>query len=493
MTPNPTLAPTLANAPVGAAGTRPGARRTVPPATVKWPWIRESLDPLRLSLFFIIMVSIGRIHHHVPLLSVIRPGLLGFAVVMLSAMLNPRELNTRVFQQTWAAKGTIVLLVVACLSAVFGISLGGSARFILDEYIRVALVSLVMFMAVGSLAHLKFLVGAYVASCAVWGLYGPTFGTRVAAGATLARMDGTPMFDPNDLGLIILVGLPLALWMFQTSGRLGRLAILATLGGIGYLLAIGGSRGALLGGVLVGGALVVTVKSISLGRKMVGLVLVATALVLAAPPGYWEQMSTMLNPETDYNLTDDLGRVAIAKRGVGYMLSYPVFGVGAGNFGRAEGTMHHRLGSSEQVAWIAPHNTFVQVGAEMGMPALIIWMTLLWAGTMGVWKLRRRIPRSWRKGTPEQVFAYQGTNFLPLAFIAFASTSFFLSFAYLQPFYLLLVFLAALQVHTRRMLREAAGPAPQHSRRGPVRRMPVPTPWATEPQTPDRAEGVHTS
>lgn len=447
------------------------------------------MDPVRLSLFFIILVGIGRIHHHVSPLAALRPGLLGFGTVMVMAVLNPRLLDLDVFRKAWYPRAVVGLFLAACLSAVFGISLGGSARFILDEYVRVFLVVMVMTMAFKTTAHLKFLVAAYVTSCGIWGLYGPTFGTRLAPGGTLARLQGTPMFDANDLGLVILVGFPLALWMFQTVGRVGRLSLLAVMAGIGYLLAVGGSRGAMVGAVLVGVALLLTVRGIPPGRKILAVVVVSATLVLAAPAGYWAQMGTILNPSGDYNLTATEGRVAIAKRGLGYMARYPVFGVGAGNFGRAEGTLSFRLGSSEAVRWIAPHNTLVQVGAEMGLVGLGIWLALLAGGTLGVWRLRRRLPRAWMRGNPEERFLYHGTNFLPLAFLAFASTSFFLSFAYLEPLYFLTAFLTGLHVHARRLLREQHGAAGM--RTGPrSRRMPHPSSWSP-PRWPTEAQVAH--
>jgi O-antigen ligase len=166
-------------------------------------------------------------------------------------------------------------------------------------------------------------------------------------------------------------------------------------------------------------------------------------------------MSTILDPSDDYNITGEEGRKAIALRGLSYMSAYPLFGVGMSNFGRAEAFIgradDQRAGIG--VRWLAPHNTYVQVGAEMGFFALMTWLTLLGAGTVGLVRLRNRLPRHWIRGTPRQQFLYTGTVFLPASFVAFAASSMFLSFAYLTPMYLLVGLMAALHVQISRERR----------------------------------------
>jgi len=195
---------------------------------------------------------------------------------------------------------------------------------------------------------------------------------------------------------------------------------------------------------------------IALSKRMAGIAALLVALATAAPEGYWNQMGTTFNPETNYNFNTDYGRLNIAKRGIGYMLRYPVFGVGMANFGRAEGTISElsaqRARAGLSVPWIAPHNTFVQVGAEMGIPALLLWLGMLWAGTVGLLRLRKRIPKAWERQSGERRFLRDATLFLPISFLGFATTSFFLSHAYTPPFYILLAITAGVVALTRKEL-----------------------------------------
>lgn len=87
--------------------------------------------------------------------------------------------------------------------------------------------------------------------------------------------------------------------------------------------------------------------------------------------------------------------------------------------------------------------------------------------------LRRRLPQGWAHGDPEQRFLSGATLYLPISFVGFATTAFFVSFTYQDPIYILAAFVAGLHVARRsRLQREAwvaAGrpvQAPEPARRG---------------------------
>ncbi len=65
------------------------------------------------------------------------------------------------------------------------------------------------------------------------------------------------------------------------------------------------------------------------------------------------------------------------------MVGHPITGVGIGAFPVAEGTIS-RLAKvqdyGEGLKWSAAHNSFVQVGAELGFPGLLVFLALLFAG-----------------------------------------------------------------------------------------------------------------
>src|SRR5690606_7342612 len=81
---------------------------------------------------------------------------------------------------------------------------------------------------------------------------------------------------------------------------------------------------------------------------------------------------TILNPSEDYNWSgnSESGRMEGWKRGIGYMLRRPLTGVGARAFPVAEGQLSP-LAERQQygmgVKWSAAHNSFVAIGAELGV------------------------------------------------------------------------------------------------------------------------------
>jgi O-antigen ligase len=151
--------------------------------------------------------------------------------------------------------------------------------------------------------------------------------------------------------------------------------------------------------------------------------------------------------DTDYNQTDESGRLQIWKRGLGYMLSRPVFGVGANNFPVAEGRMSafaDRQQWGVGVRWNAPHNSFLQVGAENGVPGLVFFLAMLGSALVALRRLARRPPPGVsHHASPQLIQA------LTASIIGFAVGAFFLSLAYSELLYMLLAFAVGAQKISR--------------------------------------------
>jgi O-antigen ligase len=201
------------------------------------------------------------------------------------------------------------------------------------------------------------------------------------------------------------------------------------------------------------------VNGVSVARRIFVLAAAVIALAIGAPPGYWKQMATILRPEEDYNYTETDGRKAVLERGIGYMAQYPVFGLGIDNFQRAECTISPKIASlriNGPMRCTAPHNSYVQAGSELGVPGILIWLSLVIGGIFAPLRLRRRLPKLWRRGTESERFSYNATSFFALAMVGFAVTSFFVSFAWVDPIYLMAAFLTGLYIVTKAQLEEGS-------------------------------------
>jgi O-antigen ligase len=415
---------------------------------------------LRVCLLLVVILSISRVHEHFSFMTRARPVLLLVLAAAAYAFLRPRLVG-REWVRTWPPRVIVGLAIVACLSVPFGISLGGSASFFLFTYSKVLITAILVMAAIRGARDLSAFIWAYVVSCGllVW-MSTVVFPLTIYRGG-LARLEDLYMYDSNDLGVVLMIGIALAALTFQTSGRIGKLVSAVTLLGIGVAIARSGSRGAFVGLVAVGLAFLFGLKHVSAGKRVAFLAATCLAVVIAAPQGYWDQMRTMLNPTQDYNWLSETGRKAVTERGIGYMLRYPLFGVGIDNFGRAEGTISERAQNRRPggpgIRWTAPHNSFLQAGAELGIPGLLLWSSLVFGGIISMRRMHRRLPRAWARGDPEERLLYFSTVYLPVALIGFGATAFFVSFAWLEPIYFLAALVTGVYVSVRERQRTLNG------------------------------------
>lgn len=417
-------------------------------------------DPLRVTVFILTVITISRVHQHYPVLAKFRPALLLVIASVGYAYLNPRYLTRTNVLSVWPMRLVAALGVVACCSAVFGISLGGSAMFILDTYAKTLAYAFVLAVSIRQVRDLYTFVWAYVISCGILSYFSIfVFGISKTKGTGyVIRLNDLYTYDSNDLGVVMMVGLPLTLLLLTVERGKKRWFLLLTLIGISVTMARSGSRGGFLGFVAVAAAGLVLVNGVSVARRVTMLAVTAIALAFGAPPGYWKQMGTILKPEKDYNYTDIDGRSALMKRGIRYAAEYPVFGLGIDNFARAECTISPKIASlrfNGPMRCTPAHNSYVEAAAELGIPGFLIWVSLVIGGILGPLRLRRRLPKSWRRGTQSERFIYGATSFFAVAMVGFAVPGFFVTFAYMDPLYVLAAFLTGLYVATRVYLEES--------------------------------------
>ena len=421
--------------------------------------LRIERDPLRILLFVLTILTISRVHQAYPLLATLRPALLLVVASVGYAYLNPRYLAAHNVLHLWPMRLVATLGVLACCSVPFGISLGGSALFILDTYVKTLAYGFLIAVSIRRVRDLYTFVWAYVLSCGILSFFSLfVFGISRASGSYVTRLNDLYTYDSNDLGVVMMVGLPLTLLLLTVERGTKRWSLLTILVGIAATMARSGSRGGFLGFVAVGLAGLILVKNVSAGRRLVVLAAASIALAVGAPAGYWKQMGTILAPKEDYNYSDIDGRKAVMERGIGYMAQYPVFGLGIGNFARAECTISPKIASLRRngpMRCTPPHNSYLQAGAELGAPGLLIWVLLVIGGIFAPPRLRKRLPRSWRRGTQAERFIYSATSFFSVAMIGFAVTSFFVSFAWMDPVYFMAALITGLYVAAQAQL--AAG------------------------------------
>lgn len=425
----------------------------------------SSLDVLRLALGLLIVMVVSRVHQTIPALAPFRPGLVLVMAAVAYAFLRPRVLVQENVFRYWWTRWIAFLVIQACFSVAFGISIGGSGKFFLQAYSTVLILAGLIIFATRTTRDLIVFVTAYLIGIAAL-TWQTNFLFKLSSGAGLARLAELYTFDANDVGLIFVTAFPIAVALYPVWSGWRRWSIALLIVAIGVGIARSGSRGAFLALVVSGALMLVLSRGVPASKRIALTAAILFALVVAAPPGYFKQMNTIVNPTTDYNWTSPTGRRAVTKRGFGYMMSYPLFGVGISNFNKAECTLSERLVQESRGVGIrctAPHSTWVQVGAELGIPGLVIWFTLLALPIVRLLRLSRRLPIGWLKGDPEQRFLFACASSLPISLIGFMVASTFLTFAWLDLPYLLIIFSGSTWLFTMRRLG-AAGRAAQVER-----------------------------
>lgn len=440
-----------------ASAPRPQARRVAAARrhqragpSASWSWIVPS-DAYRVALWLLLLLSISRLHQHFGFLSALRPAMLATLAAMLLAVLRSSTLAT-VNLKAFPMRVTIALAALGCLSVPFSLSVGNSGRFMLEAYLRVIVVYVLVCLALRGPKQLSQFTWVFVVSCGILS-WMATFVFQATMAGGVQRLGDLYMYDSNDLGVLLVMGIPLTMVAFEASGRKGRIAAVIIALWMGLALAKTGSRGAFVGLAALVPAFLFWARHIRIHKRLVAIGAIIGALLVAAPFGYWDQMQSLLHPTEDYNWSAESGRRKVALRGLKYMWTHPLTGVGVDNFSKAEWEISAMALDQSRDGGIkgsAAHNTWIQAGAEMGVPGMILYLALVFGTMTSVIKIHRRVPSEWRGGTREQRLLFALGAYLPLSILGYAVTCTFVSFAYMDPMYFLAALSAGYIVIVRR-------------------------------------------
>ncbi|HEX4600963.1 MAG TPA: O-antigen ligase family protein [Gemmatimonadales bacterium] len=410
-----------------------------PVTTARW-------DPLLICVAIYLATAVGRVHELFPALGALKPTLVAAALAVVLYLLH--QAGARRIERLRSATTTCALglLVWSALSVPGALSQGMAFHIVTDNLAKAIVMCLVIAGSVRSVRDVERLILVYFSVTVV---YTGVALSRFQLGADNWRLSHLYNYDANDFATLVATALPLGLYFVLGQRRLVlRLLALAGLG----LLVVGeirsGSRGGFLALLAVAAFVLLRFTTLPARSRFVGLLVIAAVLATTASDRYWTQMQTIINPQQDYNATSDAGRLKTWERGFTYLEAHPVFGVGAGNFPVAEGTISPLARRQEYgigVPWTTAHNSFLQVGAEIGIPGLLFFVGLIVSAFVG---LRRVARRSLQAGAAAQNTARLAQS-LMTALVGFAVGGFFLSLAYSDVLYALAALALALQKVTR--------------------------------------------
>ncbi|MGA3126628.1 MAG: O-antigen ligase family protein [Candidatus Korobacteraceae bacterium] len=295
---------------------------------------------------------------------------------------------------------------------------GGSFHVVILGFGRILFVAIAASAAVNSWGRLRRLMA--LQTLAMLAMAVLAFGAERRSG----RMYGTGnMFsDPNDFALQLCIVLPFCVALLRTSTSwIGKFWWFASIFMVLAAIVSTYSRGGFI-------ALIATLffiwrrfkPSLSVVLPFLVLTLViATAFIGSRANSYIARIATIANPSTDPTGSAQ-GRKEILIESLRQTALHPVFGVGPGEFAEVAGHWHET------------HNTYTQLSAEAGLPALLLFLVFLRSGF-------RRLREVRKGGAPEEGALAAA---LRCSLAAYAVGAFFLPATYWLTPYLLVAYAA---------------------------------------------------
>jgi len=287
--------------------------------------------------------------------------------------------------------------------------------------------------------------------------------------------------NPNDLAFALLLLIPFAVFVIKTESLWSWKTITCLLAILFALLKTlkTGSRS---------GIITMTICSVILffvGRmkskvKIVVLIGLVIAIAAATVPTQTLQryMTIFSGTSVDADMSSDevsavastQARQQLLQESARLMLEHPVFGVGPGIFSAALAGEQKQRG--ELQTWHEAHNSYTQIGSEMGIPAFLIYVAAL------IYCIKRAVSIYWRtRKDPARILTCRMAASLSMSLVIFAICATFGTYSYTFQFPILAGLVQAFDLCVRKEMNTPASIVPARLPTRPV----APTP---NPQVP---------
>jgi O-antigen ligase len=268
--------------------------------------------------------------------------------------------------------GVLALAFIILALAPLSVWMGGAVATFTNLYAKVVLIFVLMLNTLTSprrmeqFTWLLVIASGYIGGRAVLDY---VRGVNLIEHGRVTGSVGGMFKNPNDLALNMVAVLPLAaLLAFRPIALAKRAtAALCALAMVGAVVASQSRSGTL------GLAMMTLVLAGYLLKRRPGVVVsLGFAAMLALPllpASYWERVASITDSDLDQTGSRE-ARSILLKESMDAFAAHPLTGVGAGNF-----KIYNP--DERQEAWHETHNVLLQVGAELGIGGLMIFVFLL--------------------------------------------------------------------------------------------------------------------
>lgn len=349
-------------------------------------------------------------------------------------------------------KTYIAFFLFWALCAISVLSTGAGAYHLqkLEYFTKILIITIVIMLLVDDLKKFRYYLWAIAVFIGVLaaqsGLKGIIFGY---VGGDTQGFEGT-IGNRNYMAIMLCVTIPIVFFLGRTERRpILRSFIWITLIGDIFALIITYSRGG-----FIGIAAICIMALSEFKRKIFTLFATGIILLIALntfiPSAYIERIGTILNFDPDeYGHTSSAPSRLILWRSAIEMIKHnPITGVG---FYRSEKQMEYYPDPRTGVDFPDKpiHNSLLQVGSELGLPALLIYIAIFFASYRSLEKIKKRAAGS---GPENEVRNY--AFMLQLCFVGFFASGFFANAAFMDICWHLVGLTVALRIISDKIAEE---------------------------------------
>jgi O-antigen ligase len=330
-----------------------------------------------------------------------------------------------------------------------------SIDVLLDTFLKVVTIFILMINLIDTRDRLRLLwklvviCGAWLSILALRNYLAGEFAIQYQGRGFRIRVGGPEGFfgNPNDLAMIFVLLLPLAVTLAMTGEGFKRAAYFAAAGLLTAGIVVTFSRGGFLGLMATGAVLLWKVGRGNRPMSVLAAILISIVFVAMTPGSYGSRIISIFDPSQD-TTGSRAERRELLERATEVASNHLIFGVGMGNY--------HIYSHREKVA----HNSYLEISAELGVAGLIAFLILIFAP----FRTLRRIERESKGSLFSSSFkddrreSYYMSTTLQAALVGFMVSSFFSSVQYQWFLYFLVAYAVAL---SRIVGAEQSGSAPE--------------------------------
>ncbi len=318
-------------------------------------------------------VLLGRPQDLIIALQSLRPALVIAALSAGSTLLGPKGSQLSGIFRIPETRKYVLFYLIMILGIPFAYHRGVALNFVILAYIVNVLFFLALVLEVDSVKKLKTVLFVISLCTIFYGAFGLMSGAFY--GGRFEIYGG--MFDPNDIAYVLISLFPLSFYfIFHREGTLKKIIALASVTTSLLVILYTGSRGGMLGLLaLIVFFLFAKSDYIKSSHKIILVIFLIIVSFLNRDKIDIDRYLSLTDVSSDYNVTDEFGRVQIWKRAFDLLLSHPITGVGADCSAMAIGYAREALGIIPK--WQETHNSYVQVAVETGFPGFIVFMSLV--------------------------------------------------------------------------------------------------------------------